>query len=95
MAKKLTLLMPGLEDPEKLKKFQDLVLERNKADYDCYMLLEDLLRKIGGVALKKAFIKSTGFNDAEGDRFVKNINDTIGKREDLNDKALRVLAGRD
>jgi len=93
--KKLTLLAPALASPEKAKKYQDLIDKRNTTDYMCYMALKRIVQEIGIGNLTRVWMDATGFSVENVQYRIDGIQEAIKNREDINDQAIRVLAGRD
>jgi hypothetical protein len=88
------LLAPGLASPEKMKKYQTLIDKRNTADYKCYMILRRLVQEIGVGNLTKIWADATGFSVENVQTRINDVQEAIRHREDINDQALSVLAGR-
>ena len=89
------MLIPALENPEKVKKFEELVNKRNNADYKCFMLLKQLFERVSESGLAKAYKAATGFDLDDVDYFITDIREAINRREQINDQVMRVIAGRD
>lgn len=87
-------LIPALDDPEKAKEFKELREKRDIADYMCYTVLKELLRKIGEERLKKAFMTATEFGKKEAEIFIEEIENVLEKREKYNEAMLNIIAGR-
>ena len=90
----LTPLIPALEDPENVKKFNILNSRKNEYAYRCVMWLKEMLQRISQQELVAALTRSTGHSPDEVDEFVKTGSGNVEAWEQANDGVLRVLAGQ-
>ena len=82
-------LCPGLEKPGQAEKAEKHLQDRNHADYQCYMLLRDLLDSAGGKSLRGAF-----YDPEKGAEWVERARDWVDNRQAANEAFLNAVAGR-
>jgi hypothetical protein len=70
-------IAPSLNDPKVATEVSDIIDKRNQADYNCYLILRDLIQ--------------TNFEN-DDDLFAR-ARQIIKTREDLNDRFLMKLSG--
>ena len=90
----MTPLIPALEYPENVRKFNILNSRKSEYAYRCVMWLKELLQRLPPQELSKALVRSTGHSRDAVDDFVQIGSGTLKAWEQANDALLRVLAGR-
>ena len=81
----VNLFAPGLADPECAAAAEAALDKRTHADYQCYMMLKQLIRD---------FQSGMHPNEPEAIEMIAEAREMIDDRELYNDKFLRAVAGR-
>lgn len=82
---KVVLLIPGLADPENAAKAGEVLDKRNQADYQCYMVLRDIM--------EDSFILREK-TDQYGESLLERAKEAIQERETLSNQYVELLCGR-
>ena len=82
---KVVLLIPGLADPENAAKAEKILDKRNQADYQCYMVLRDIM--------EDSFILREE-TDQYGESLLERAKEAIQERETLSNQYMEILCGK-
>jgi hypothetical protein len=74
------------------KKMDDVLKKRGDADYECYMVLKNLMNTVEKPALLQAIAKAN-FDDTElAEELVEAIEEAMSEREKHNEEFLSLLS---
>lgn len=101
MAKhKVQVLIPGVQTPEGVERFNKAVEARNQADFECFMVLRDLDNEslISEQALFRAF-KALGESKAEAREnaayHAERVREVLRARRDADAEFSNAILGRE
>ena len=90
LAPKTAPLLPGLENPENVKRANAALARRDQADYNCYMLLRALIET------HTNSLELLGIMDQEiGEDWYEEAVEALKERRDANTSFLAAVAGQE
>ncbi len=85
-------ICPALESEEQQRKATKALRDRDEADYQAYMLLKELLGKVGYEPIKRLLARLGDKEEAEN--WQERVVEMMEKRSDANDRFIDAMAGR-
>lgn len=85
-------LIPALEDAETAKRVDEVIKQRDTADYNCFQLLSEHIEFLEE-GVKRA-VKSDMIDQDEADEIIESVREAVNRRTSLNNEFIDLLAGR-